>query len=170
MLLCLVLVFALNMIFHTFRFGLPFVRTPRWAVRQVIEHIDIHPGDVVYELGCGDARVLALMATTFPLAHYYGVEAQWFPYLLARWRTRRLTNVSIQLQNFFNTNLSSATLVYGFFITSLMPQLTKKFSQELKPGATVISFGFGLPGWTPTREVADPSGKRASKIRFYTQT
>lgn len=163
----LAMLFALNALFNTLRFGLPFVKTPRWAVTWMLQHLQLKPNDVWYELGCGDAYVLAALARKFPQTKFVGWEIQWWPYVLARWRVRNLANVTIHLGNFLLADISSATVVYGFFITSLMAQIATKLSEELRPGAQVISFGFDLPSWHQTQDISDPAGAHKSKLRFY---
>lgn len=159
--------FSVNALFNTLRFGLPFVSTPRWAIEWLRDHLTLTDRDVVVELGCGSAPVLASLGAKFPGTTFIGIEIQWWPFLLAKWRTRRLPNVEIRHANFLKVDLSSATLIYGFFITVMMPKVAKLLEAQLHLGVPVISFGFALPGWTAEREVANPGSGHGSKIRFY---
>lgn len=160
-------VFSVNAVIHTLRFGLPFVSTPNWAVQWLADNLQLASTDIVYELGCGDARVLAALAKKNPQTRFIGIEIQWWPWLLAKWRTRTMRNVQIVLGDFLKQDLTQATIVYGFFITVMMPKIADKLRDSLKAGAQVISFGFALPGWQPVREIPPPEGKRGSKIRIY---
>lgn len=160
-------VFSVNVLINTLRFGLPFVTTPQWAIDWLTDNLDLKSSDRVYELGCGDARVLAALARKFPDAKFVGIEIQWWPYLLARWRTRNLRNVAVLLGDFLKQDFSSATLVYGFFITVMMPKIAAKLRQNVRPGTKIISFGFAIPDWTPAEEVVNPDTGRGSKIRIY---
>ncbi len=160
-------VFSVNALINTLRFGLPYVSTPRWAIDWLAYNLQLTTSDTVYELGCGDARVLAALARKFPNAKFVGLEVQWWPYLLARWRTRNLRQVTIALGDFLQHDLSSATLVYGFFITVMMPKVAAKLRGGIRSGTKVISFGFAVPGWTPVEEVVNPNTGRGSKIRIY---
>jgi SAM-dependent methyltransferase len=170
-------IFSLNALINTLRFGLPYVSTPRWAIDWLTGNLNLKSSDLVCELGCGDARVLAALAEKYPAAKFIGLEIQWWPYMLARWRTRNLPNVTVRLQNFLTADLSAVTVFYGFFITAIMPKVATKLAQHLNRGAELISFGFALPGWTEVESITNPSGKagsgsagkqpRGSKIRIY---
>ncbi|MBI5466731.1 MAG: hypothetical protein HY975_00740, partial [Candidatus Kerfeldbacteria bacterium] len=135
-------VFSLNALVNTLRFGLPFVSTPHWAVVWLRDHLELTPQDVVYELGCGSAPVLAALAKKYPATKFVGIEIQWWPWLLAKWRTRGLCNVTITLGDFLKADLSSVTVVYGFFITVMMPKVADKLRASVQSGTKVISFGF----------------------------
>lgn len=163
-------VFSFNALFNTLRFGLPFVSTPRWAIHWLGENLPLTDHDVVCELGCGSAPVLAILAKKYPHTTFIGIEIQWWPYLLAKWRTRNLPNVTIRLGDFLRADLSSITLIYGFFITVMMPKVAKLLEAQLRSGIPVISFGFALPGWSAEREVANPATGKGSRIRFYRKT
>lgn len=160
-------VFSLNALVNTLRFGLPFVTTPDWAIDWLAEHLQLGPRDVVVELGCGDARFLSAVAKRHPEGKFIGIEIQWWPYILARWKTRNQPNVEIRLGDFLKQDLSSATVVYGFFITVMMPKVSDTLRHSLTAGAKVISFGFALPGWQPVEEIPNPLKPRGSKIRIY---
>lgn len=160
-------VFSLNALFNTLRFGLPYVTSPNWAIDWLTNNLKLTPHDIVYELGCGDARVLSALAIKYPATKFIGIEIQWWPWLLAKVRTNHQKNIKIVLGNFLKMDLSVATIVYGFFITVMMPKVAEKLRDSLKSGATVVSFGFALPGWTLVREIPPPEGKRGSKIRIY---
>lgn len=159
--------FSLNALLNTLRFGLPFVSTPRWAIVWLRDNLVLDPHDVVYELGCGSAPFLATLAKKFPDTRFIGIEIQWWPLLLAKWRTRQLPNVTIRSGDFLKDDLPGATLIYGFFITVMMPKVADKLRQSLASGVRVISFGFALPGWTAEREVPNPTTGHGSKIRMY---
>ncbi len=159
-------IFSLNALVNTLRFGLPYVTTPHWAIDWLVHYLELKSTDIVCELGCGDARVLAALARKHPGVKFIGLEIQWWPFLLAKWRTRNLKNATIRLQNFLTADLSGVTIFYGFFITVIMPKVADKLAKHLQHGAQLISFGFALPGHTSTKEISSPTG-RGSKIRFY---
>lgn len=159
--------FSVNALYTTLKTGLPYVGTPNWAIDWLRDNLKLANDDVVYELGCGDARVLSAIAKTNPAAKFIGIEIQWWPYLWAKWRTRNQSNITISRGDFLKTDLTSATLVYGFFITVMMPKVADRLRQALHDGAQVISFGFALPGWMPVEEIPNPKKAKGSKIRIY---
>lgn len=159
--------FSLNALYTTLKTGLPYVSTPDWAIDWLKQNLKLTEKDVVYEWGCGDARVLSAIASANPQTKFIGIEIQWWPYLWAKWRTRKQANVTIVRGDFLKVEMSSATLVYGFFITVMMPKVAERLNVVLKNGARVISFGFSLPGWTPVEEIPNPKKAKGSKIRIY---
>ncbi len=159
--------FSLNALYTTLKTGLPYVSTPDWAIEWLRKNVQLNAQDVVYEWGCGDARVLSAIAASHPSTSFIGIEIQWWPYLWAKWRTRNQSNVQIIRGDFLKADMSTATLVYGFFITVMMPRVAERLSAVLQDGARVISFGFALPGWTPTEEIPNPKKAKGSKIRIY---
>lgn len=168
LLACLIAtVFALNAMLQTLRTGLPFVSTPRWAVIWLKENLQLKPSDVVYELGSGSAMVMAVLARRHPDTKFVGMEIQWWPHLLAKWRCRKLKNVVLVRGDVFRHNLSPATTVYGFYITNFMARLEKYLDEQLRPGTTVVSYGFNFPNWKIVEEITNPAKPRGSKILIY---
>ncbi len=160
-------IFSINALINTLRFGLPYVSTPHWAVDWLTGNLNLKSSDLVYELGCGDARVLAALARKYPATKFIGIEIQWWPYLLAKWRTREQRNVQLARGDIFQCDLFPATVVYGFFITGFMPKLAAKLSANLRPGTGVYSYGFRLPSWTTSEEIANPKKPSGSRILAY---
>ncbi len=160
------LVFSVNAMIHTLRTGLPYVTTPKWAIDWLANNLRIQERDVVMELGCGDARVLATLAKRFPHAKFLGIEIQWWPWLLAKWRTRSLPNIKIARGDLFHFDLSPAHFIYGFYITNFMDRLQSKLQRDLLPGTKVISYGFKFQNWKPVQEIPNP-GPSATSLVIY---
>lgn len=160
-------VFSINALINTLRFGLPFVTTPDWAIAWLEKNLALGENDTVYELGCGDARVLASLAKQHSSTQFIGIEVQWWPYLLGKWRTRRHTNVRLICGDMFKQDLSPATVVYGFFITGFMPKLADKLHTNLRPGTKIFSYGFRLPDLKTDQEIINPEKPSGSRILIY---
>jgi hypothetical protein len=160
------LIFGINALWQTLRTGLPFVTTPDWAIEWLRQNLRVQPKDVVIEIGCGDARVIAALAQQFPTARFVGIEIQWWPFLLAKWRTRKLKNISIVHGDIYKYDLSRAMIVYGFYITNFMDRLRTKLRNELLPGTKVISYGFRFADWNPIQEVPSPKGRGSSIVVY----
>lgn len=160
-------VFMVNAVMGILRTRVPYVPTADWAVRWLTEHLELPPHSRIYDLGCGDGRVLVALARQHPECTFVGVELQWWPALLARWRSRTLKNVAIHQQDFWSVNIHDATHVFCYIFIPILERMRSKFEQELTPRSTVISYGFSIPGWATTQEVADPSGRAKSRLLFY---
>ena len=76
----------------------------------------------------------------------------------------RRKNVSLLYGNFFNIDLSQATVVYCFLIPKTLEKLKTKFLKELKPGTQVVSFAFPI-NWLKAHDVI--SGNAIPKVFFY---
>jgi tRNA G46 methylase TrmB len=132
----------------------PFVPTRPEVLEEIMEIIDPLPeGSVFYDLGCGDARMLVEMAKRNPNVRFIGIEFQFIPYLLARFRTRG-KNISIKRGMFENYDISDATHVYAYLYPHVMDNLLPKFEKELKPGSIVYSLDFECSQRTGGRIVA----------------
>lgn len=166
-LILVALVFMINGLYSAAKIRIPYVPTPNWAVTWLELHLSLPPGSIVYDLGCGDARVLAGLASRNPLVSFTGIEVQWWPYVLATRRAGKIKNLKIERVDFWQRSIADANYVFCYLFQPILESMKKKLESELRLGSTVISFGFHIPGWTPDQEVSDPSGKTKSRILIY---
>jgi len=127
-----------------------FVPTPQGVVDKMLELAEVKPGDVVYDLGCGNGRIVVTAAKK------YGVKAVGFDInpvrvkeSLENVRENHMENlVTIRQEDIFTLDLSEATVVTLYLLPSLnvklMPQLAK-----LKPGTRIVSHDFDMRGAKP---------------------
>ncbi len=160
------LIFALYTLVALIRDKVPYVPTPSWAIEWFAENVALPDGAIVYELGCGDARVLAAIKKRFPKITTIGYERNWWPYAIARIKTRG-TGVIVQRKDFYRGSYYDATAVFLFLIHSVMPKVEKLLKAQLTPGATVYSYGFTFPTWQLTRCIINPKNPEGSKIKVY---
>jgi len=128
-----------------------FAPTMPEVVRAMLQVARVHAGDVVYDLGCGDGRILIAAAREYG-ARGVGIEID--PALVktarARVRAEGLEDrVRILQQDLFQTDLSPATVVTLYLGPSVMLKLRPKLLRELKPGTRVVSHAFDLGDWKP---------------------
>jgi len=162
----LALFLALNSLMTMFRDKVPYVSTPDWAVRWMGEHVRLPDGATLVDLGCGDGRVLVGLKQYFPRATMIGYDRQWWPWLLAQWKTRG-TGIKIRRQNFYAADLSKVDVVYCFLIHAVMPRVETLLKTKLRPGAMVYSYGFTFPSWEPVERIVNPEKPQGSKINIY---
>lgn len=143
----------------------PFVRTPKRATQALIDAKIIQPTDLVYDLGAGDGKFLhdIVQATG---CRGEGFEISPMVWLLGELRAATSKRFTMHLQNFLNVDLREPTVIFNFLAPAGIPGLAQKLNTEVRAGQTVISYGFELPGWTPTR-VIDPQPERETGSKFY---
>jgi predicted RNA methylase len=110
--------------------------------------------DVVYDLGSGDGRVLWIAAREFG-ARAVGVEIDPFRYAWTRLliRIKRLhQQVAVIRMDFFQVDLSSATVITAYLLRDTNRKMMEKLVSELPAGARVVSRKYQFPGWDLVKE------------------
>jgi precorrin-6B methylase 2 len=129
----------------------PFDPTPQEVVERMLALAGVKKGDVLYDLGAGDGRVVVTAAKK------YGVKAVGYeidPGLvkLARENARKQgveKLVQIRQEDFMNADLSPATVVTLYLSYDGNLALRSKLIRELKPSARVVSYTFDMGDWQP---------------------
>lgn len=151
-LLIILFVIIIFVIFNTLGFftGAPYAPTPKKIIHQALKLAKVNRGDVVYDLGAGDGRVLIEAANMGATA--VGWELNPFLYLLIYCRIQKLnTKAEIHLADFWSQDLSNATVVFAFILPQYMGRLEKKLFKKVKPGTKVITYLASLPYKQPTK-------------------
>ncbi|MGQ9916155.1 MAG: class I SAM-dependent methyltransferase [Bryobacteraceae bacterium] len=131
----------------------PYVSSPQPIVVKMLEIAGLKSGQTLYDLGCGDGRIVATAAKEFG-ARAVGVELS--PALAKRAR-RAVESMGLQEQvkiiegDMMQVDLSDADVVALYLLTEANEQLRPKLEKELKPGARVVSLEFRIKGWKPSR-------------------
>lgn len=133
----------------------PYVPTPHEVVDAMLEMAGVGPSDVVYDLGCGDGRIVVRAAQRFG-ARGVGVDIE--PKLVrqSRENARRAgveENVRFFCQDLFQTEVREATVVTLFLLPDVNLRLRPKLFRELRPGARVVSHKFPMGEWEPDRRI-----------------
>ena len=131
----------------------PFVPSPQPIVDMMLAAADLRSGETVYDLGCGDGRVLITAAQKFR-AHAVGVELS--ADLAGRTaETVRRLNLQNQIKiiqgDLMDVDLSQADVVTIYLLTLSNDRLRPNLEKYLKRGARVVSHDFQVRGWKPTR-------------------
>jgi predicted RNA methylase len=147
----------------------PWVPTPQEIVDRLLEAGEVKAGEVVYDLGAGDGRVLIAAAKKYK-AKAVGVELS--PKLVDAANRRikeegledRCTVIQGDLRE---VDLSSADVVVLYLLTSSNELLRPSLEKTLKPGARVVSHDFEVRGWNPVRVVMAQAHGRVHRIYVY---
>lgn len=133
----------------------PHIPSPRATVDEMLRLAVVGPGDVVYDLGAGDGRVVIAAAKKFG-ARGVGVEIDKRLVAQARQNAQRAgvtDRVTFLAQDLFKTDLSAATVVALY----LSPNLNEKLRPALlalAPGTRVVSHSSGMGDWRPDRKTS----------------
>ncbi|MCD6369179.1 MAG: class I SAM-dependent methyltransferase [Thermoproteales archaeon] len=147
----------------------PFVPTPYSVARRMLELAEVKPGDVVYDLGCGDGRIIIMAAKEFG-ARAVGIEIRKD---LVEQCLREILRLGLQDKvkiihgDFFEVDLSEADVVTLYLLTSVNERLKPKLDRELRPGTRVVSHDFEIKGWVPKKIENIYNQWRTHKIYLY---
>ena len=125
-------------------YGAPYVPIENYRLHKLLVFGGVGPGDVLYDLGSGDGRVMIAATRDLGAAEAVGYEIAPWPYWKSRWHIARLglTNVTIHHQSFFDGDFSPATCVYAYLYPKLVDRIANKLARELAPGTRVICPSF----------------------------
>ncbi len=129
----------------------PVYPSPQSVVDQMLTLAQVQPGEMVYDLGCGDGRIVIAAAQKFK-ARAVGIEIRREVYerTLARVAMLGLSDqVKIVLGNALRYDLSPADVVTLYLLTSSNERLKPILLRDLKPSARVVSHDFEIRGWKP---------------------
>lgn len=139
--------------FWTVFIGAGWSPTPLPTVRRMLSIAEVKPEDTVYDLGCGDGRII-ITATKEYGAKSVGIEADPFRYLYTLVRIKILglsKKTALIWGSFFGRDLSEATVVTLFLSQEANNNLRRKLIQELKPGTRIVSYYWIFDGWKPKK-------------------
>jgi SAM-dependent methyltransferase len=132
----------------------PYVPTTDEAVQAMLKLADVKKSDVVYDLGCGDGRIVIAAAVTYG-ARGVGIDID--PDRIreanANAKKAHVENlVRFEEKDLFEANFREATVVTLFLLPSINLRLRPKLIEELKPGTRIVSNTFDMGDWKPDKE------------------
>ena len=148
----------------------PYVPTPLSIVREMLTLAGAGPGDVVYDLGCGDGRVLFTAVEEFKVSRAagYDLDQEMVEALEKRIRDAGMVGrITAIHANFMEADLAPATIVTLYLTTSGNAKLKPKLEADLKPGARVISHDFPIHGWVTDQPDGTPHTMGSHKMFLY---
>ena len=132
---------------------IPFVPTPIEVIDRMLELAEVKKGDVVYDLGSGDGRIVIRAAKKYG-ARAVGIEMD--SWLLDKARqTAKAEGVShlVEFRNedALKADISRATVVTLYMLPWFNEAMKLNFKKMLKPGARIVAHDFGIEGWEPDK-------------------
>ena len=134
----------------------PWVPTPEEVVDTMLRLAKVGKRDVVYDLGCGDGRIVVTAARQFG-ARGVGLDIEPVRIREAT-EAAKAAGVSGRVrfveQDFHQTNFSEATVVMLYLYTREMTKLKPRLLAQLKPGSRVVAYQFnGMGDWKPRKVI-----------------
>jgi SAM-dependent methyltransferase len=129
----------------------PYVPSPPDVVDRMLAFANVGRNDVVYDLGCGDGRIVIAAAKNYG-ARGVGVDIDPERIAEARANARKAgveTLVTFRLEDAMTTDVSEATVVALYLLSFANVRLRPILQRQLKPGARIVSHNFGMGDWRP---------------------
>ncbi|HKX51875.1 MAG TPA: class I SAM-dependent methyltransferase [Candidatus Binatia bacterium] len=130
----------------------PFVPTPQEVVDKMIELGGVKKGDVVYDLGSGDGRIVITAAKKGARAVGFDVDGDLVKESRESIRKAGLEKLAeIKQQDILTVDLSPATVVTMYLLPDVNLKLKPNLLKQLKPGSRVVSHAFDMGDWKPDK-------------------
>lgn len=131
----------------------PYIPTPQDVVDRMLEVAEVTKNDTVYDLGCGDGRIVITAAKKFG-ARGVGIDIDKDRINESRRNARDAGVASLvrfEQGDILNADVSSATVVTLYLVSSGNLKLRPLLTKQLQPGARIVSHAFGMGDWQPDK-------------------
>jgi SAM-dependent methyltransferase len=131
----------------------PYVRTPEKVVRAMLRLAAVKSSDIVYDLGCGDGRIVIAAAKEYG-AHGVGIDIDPERVQEARDNARKAgveALVKFEVNDLFAADFHNATVVTLYLLPDVNLRLRPKLLKDLKPGTRIVSHDFHMGDWKPEK-------------------
>jgi len=139
----------------------PYVPSPNNVVEGMLKLAGVHKGDKVYDLGCGDGRIVIAAAQQFG-ARGFGVDInpERIDEATANAKKAGVEKlVTFKEGDLFDADIHDATVVTLYLLPDVNLRLRPKLMKDLAPGTRVVSHSFTMGDWKPDKE-AEVEGRR----------
>jgi SAM-dependent methyltransferase len=129
--------------------------SPQNVVERMLKLANVHKGDVVYDLGCGDGRIVITAAKQFG-ATGVGIDINPIRIKESLQNARKagvIDRVTFSIGDLFTADIQEATVVALFLSRSVNLKLRPKLLRELKPGTRVVSYYWDMDDWKPDKRI-----------------
>lgn len=147
----------------------PYIATPEDVVERMLGLARVTPEDVVYDLGCGDGRIPIAAAVKYGAR---GVGLDIDPGLIERSKANARAAgvdalVDFRVQDVLTADVSPATVVTLFLLSSSNERLRPMLARQLKPGARIVSHAFSMGRTWPADQVDQFVSARGDEVTLY---
>lgn len=132
---------------------IPFVPTPIEVVDRMLELAEVKQGDVVYDLGSGDGRIIIRAAKKYGVR---GIGIEMDRTLIDKARKSAQAEgvshlVDFRVEDALKTDISPATVVTLYMLPWFNEAMKPNLQKYLKPGSRIVAHDFGIEGWMPLK-------------------
>ena len=135
------------------KLDVPYVPTPQSVVDAMLKLAAVTKSDVVYDLGCGDGRIVITAAKTHG-ARGIGIDIDPERIKEANANAQKAgvtDRVKFLEQDLFQTDFKEASVVTLYLLPDINLKLRPKLQSELKPGTRIVSHAFDMGDWQPEK-------------------
>jgi SAM-dependent methyltransferase len=132
----------------------PYVPTTEPAVEEMLKLANVKKTDIVYDLGCGDGRIVIAAAKKYG-ARGVGIDINPERIKEATQNAKKAgveNLVRFEENDLFEADIHEATVVSLFLLPNINLKLRPKLLQDLKPGTRVVSNTFDMGDWKAEKE------------------
>jgi len=152
----------------------PFVPTSDEAVQAMLKLANVQKTDVVYDLGCGDGRIVIAAARDFG-ARGVGIDIDPLRIAEAKQNAEEAgveKLVRFEENDLFEADIHEASVVTLFLLSGVNLKLRPKLLKDLKPGTRIVSNTFDMGDWKPEKEITigDPAESSYLSHRLFLWT
>jgi precorrin-6B methylase 2 len=136
------------------QFDVPYVPSTEEAVRAMLKLADVQKTDIVYDLGCGDGRIVIAAAKTYG-ARGVGIDINPDRIREAKENARKAgveNLVRVEENDLFAADIREASVVTLFLLPNVNLKLRPKLLRDLKPGTRIVSNTFDMGNWKPDKQ------------------
>lgn len=146
-----------------------YIPTPEDVVDALLDLAQVGPEDVLYDLGCGDGRLLIRAAQRWGTR---GVGIDIDPARIAQTdaivKVHGLSKqIELRQENLYDTELQPATVVALYLLPHLNLRLRSRLWHQLKPGSRVVSHQFDMGDWSPNQVIHLPESEEESTLYLW---
>jgi len=136
------------------QYDVPYVSTPYPVVEEMLRIAEVNKDDILYDLGCGDGRIVITAAKKFGCR---GVGVDLDPQRIKESRENAIkenvqNKVTFIQKDLFEAEISEATVVTLYLLSSINLELRPKLLKDLKPGTRIVSHDFSMGEWEADEE------------------
>jgi SAM-dependent methyltransferase len=132
----------------------PYVPTENDVVRAMLQLAGVNSSDIVYDLGCGDGRIVVMAARDYK-AHGVGIDInpQRIQEANENAKRNRVENlVRFEENDLFEADIHNATVITLYLLPDVNLRLRPKLLRDLRPGTRIVSHSFDMGDWKPEKQ------------------